>query len=137
MPPEQAAGKGSDTGMGADVYSLGAVLYHLVTGRAPFTGASVPEVLRQVTEQEAVAPSLLNPLVPRDLETICLKCLNKDVAARYPDAAALAEDLGRFLRHEPIVARPVSRGERLAPLVPPQPDGSLADRQRWRCCSSW
>ena len=113
MAPEQAAGTGHALGVGADVYSLGALLYHLLTGRPPFVGPSLPDVLRQVTEADPVSPRLLNPEVPRDLETISLKCLAKDPAGRYATAAELAEDLERFMRQEPIHARPISRVGRI------------------------
>ncbi len=108
LPPEQA-----DTTLGpltpaADVYSLGAILYYMLTARAPFVAGSMSEMLRQVLADDPVAPRLLNPEVPRDLETVCLKCLDRNPARRYPTAAALAEDLGRFLAHEPIMAQPVS-----------------------------
>ncbi len=112
MSPEQARGDGREIGPLSDVYSLGAVLYCLVTGRPPFQAADVIETLRQVVMQEPVSPRLLNAAVDRDLETITLKCLQKEPIIRYRTAAALAEDLGRFLKHEPIVARPIGTLER-------------------------
>ena len=108
LPPEQAESTPNQITPAADVYSLGAVLYYMLTARAPFVSGSLRETLRQVLEDDPIAPSLLNPEVPRDLETICLKCLQREPARRYRSAAALGQDLGRFLAREPIVARPIS-----------------------------
>lgn len=113
MPPEQASGKSSAIGPAADVYSLGAILYQMLTGRPPFQGDSTIEVLLQAVREDPVPPRRLNASVPLDVETICLACLEKDPAKRYATALELAEDLRRFQAHEPIKRRPVGAVGRL------------------------
>jgi len=116
MSPEQATDS-KTIGPATDIWALGAILYRLVTGRAPFVGANHIETIRQVIDDNVLSPNQLAPGLPRDVATICLKCLHKDPARRYASAAALADDLTRWLKGEPIHARPVRSVERAAKWV--------------------
>jgi WD40 repeat protein len=121
MPPEQTGGKRGELGPAADVYALGATLYALVTGRPPFQAATAMDTVIQVLSDEPVPPRRLNRSIPRDLETIALKCLKKNPSRRYKSAQELADDLGRWLRGEPITARPIWLRERVFKWVRRRP----------------
>lgn len=112
MAPEQAAGNTHAIGPATDIYALGAILYEMMTGRAPFSGKTTMETLHRVLSDDPVPPSLILPRIPRDLQTICMTCLHKDPGRRYASAEALADDLCAFLAGEPIKARPVTAWER-------------------------
>ena len=113
MPPEQAGGKRGTVGRPSDVYALGGILYYLLTARAPFQADSLEHTIEQVLNAQPVSPRLLNRSIPRDLETITLKCLEKEPTRRYQTAQELADELGRVLRREPIQAHPVNASEKL------------------------
>jgi YD repeat-containing protein len=126
MAPEQALGNSKQIGPACDIYALGAILYELLTGRPPFKAGTMLETMDQVRSRDPVPPRQLQAAVPRDLETICLKCLRKEPTRRYASAQELADDLHRFLRHEPIRARPASVLERTSKWVRRHPAATLA-----------
>lgn len=121
MSPEQAAGKPKLVGPATDIWALGAILYACLTGRPPFVADNSVDTMLQVMRHEPVSPYLLNPAVPKDLETICLKCLSKEPHERYGTAQLLADDLERFIEGRPVVARPVGRASRFFRMVKRNP----------------
>jgi serine/threonine protein kinase/Flp pilus assembly protein TadD len=125
MAPEQARGRSEEIGATTDIYSLGVILYEMLTGRPPFQGATALETLLQSAHQDPVPPARLVPRIPNDLQTICMKCLSKEAHKRYDMAEKLADDLGRFLKHEPILARPVSWPEHALRWITQRPALSM------------
>src|ERR1035441_8330806 len=137
ISPEQTQAKTEAVGPQSDVYSIGAVLYHLLTQRPPFAAESLPAMLDLVVHHEPVSPRALDPSVPRDLETICLKCLQKDPARRYRSARDLSDELGRFSRGESILARPPNYprswpGPSACPSPAASPQTAPAVCARWK-----
>src|SRR6185503_17946253 len=128
MAPEVAAGKAKQVTTAVDVYSLGAILYEILGGRPPFREETVSATLQKVLNAEPLSPRSLNPAVPRDLATMCLKCLEKEPLRRYRSAELLADELDRFARGEPILARPSTSLERMIKWTRRKPAlaGSLA-----------
>lgn len=143
MSPEQASGKPGEVTRISDVYSLGAILYVLLTGRAPFRQETVLETIQDVISTEPATPRSINPSADRDLETICLKCLQKKPARRYQTAAELAADLNRYLRGEPILAKPISRLSRTVhwlrniPLLAAVVGGRHLEPTVWQKRANW
>src|SRR5438034_10866250 len=125
MAPEQAVGNNAAVSSVTDIYGLGAVLYQLLTGQPPFAGGTTYETIKLLLDTEPRQPRLLNPKINRDLSTICLKCLEKDPKRRYSSALALAEDLERWLKHEPILARRIGPFTRSRKWVRRNPSSAL------------